>query len=123
MKKGFTIIELVFVIVIIGILTAVSIPRFLGLSEEAHNTVIKGYSGSLNRTVGPILWSKSITEGNKGKIINYCSDINTYINLPDELTHAGSCVFSAKLDSGATLNISFEDGNENVSPKWTIITP
>lgn len=41
MKKGFTIIELVFVIVIIGILTAVSIPRFLGLSEEAHNTVIK----------------------------------------------------------------------------------
>lgn len=123
MRKGFTMIELVFVIVIIGILTAVSIPKFLGTSEEAHNTIVKGYVGSLNRTIGPVLWSKSLTENKGGLVLTYCADMGVYINLPDELVHNGSCEFTAKEGSGATLNISFQDGNINTSPKWTVTFP
>jgi len=39
MKKAFTLIELIFVIVIIGLLAAVAVPKFLNLkqSAEAHN--------------------------------------------------------------------------------------
>jgi prepilin-type N-terminal cleavage/methylation domain-containing protein len=121
MKKGFTIIELVFVIVIIGILASYALPRFFGTASEAHNTVIKGYAGSLNRTVGPMLWSKSITESKSGKIIDYCGTLDTYINLPDELIHNGSCEFTPNVDYGGTLSISFEDGDMNKAPKWTIV--
>ncbi len=41
-QKGFTIIELVVVIVILGILAAVAFPKFQGLSGEAKTAVVKG---------------------------------------------------------------------------------
>ena len=42
MKKAFTLIELIFVIVIIGVLAAVAVPKFLNLKQNAEaNNVIK----------------------------------------------------------------------------------
>ena len=36
MKQAFTMIELIFVIVIIGILSAVAIPKLAGVQDQAH---------------------------------------------------------------------------------------
>ena len=46
-EKGFTIIELVIAIVIIGILAAIAIPRFVDLSGDALAASKKGMSGAV----------------------------------------------------------------------------
>jgi len=55
-RSGFTMIELIFVIVILGILAAVALPKFLSVSDSATVGKLTGYAGTMSRTTLASKW-------------------------------------------------------------------
>ena len=60
--SGFTLIELVIVIVILGILAAAALPRFSDLSTDARIAAVNGLAGSL-RSASAIAKSTQLAKG------------------------------------------------------------
>jgi len=61
-SKGFTLIELIVVIVILGIMAAIAGPKFVNLQTDARISVMKGVEGAV-RSAATLAYSKSLIEG------------------------------------------------------------
>lgn len=136
-RSAFTMIELIFVIVILGILAAVALPKFAGIQGQSEVAIINGFTGTLSRTVGPMMWSASISselngsitgdsnsdEFNGEKLPNYVENFPQFldastVNFDNCIAGSGAAdPFIQKTGTG-TLNIFCRDGNLSNAPRF-----
>lgn len=74
-QTGFTLIELVMVIVILGVLSAVALPRFVDLRADANNAAADGVAGAL-ASASSINFA-GCSARNNAIVANVCAPVGT----------------------------------------------
>jgi len=77
-QTGFTLIELIMVIVILGLLSAVAIPKFVDLSGDAEDAAIEGIVGGLS-SASTINYATEKTNPGSGTTVTDCQHVGSLL--------------------------------------------
>jgi MSHA pilin protein MshA len=108
MQAGFTMIELIVVIVILGVLAAVAMPKFVDVSSEAKAAALQGVAGAATSAMNVNYGARKVAPA-KGVAVANCSDLQ---NVLQGGVPAGYTVTAAAIAAEASVSctITQDDG-------------
>lgn len=101
-QRGFTLIELIIVIVILGILAVTAAPRFIDLQGDARASTLDGVKAALQGGA-QLVYAKSAIEGEQ-KTANIGSDAATQVSVNGQTVETDFGYPDAELATIATVN-------------------
>ena len=92
-QSGFTLIELVMVIVILGVLAVTALPKFVDLKSDAQQAAVDGIAGSLS-SASAVNYAARTANSTKGNAVANCTDVSTSLQggLPTGYTITSAAV-------------------------------
>lgn len=116
-QRGFTLIEIVMVIVLLGVLAAIAIPKYIDLKTDAQNATADGIVASVASSAA-IGYAKSAIAGTA--TYPDITDLNaTYLNVKnvDNWAIAAANSFTANIKGkGYTITYLQSDGSSGRNP-------
>jgi len=108
-QKGFTLIELVTVIVILGILAAVAFPKFQNISGDAQLAVVNGTAAAV-KSAAVILYAKN--GGSTSPVATCTASTNVdYDTTKITITNTSASVVNIKYTSAPTVSVNVNLSN------------
>jgi prepilin-type N-terminal cleavage/methylation domain-containing protein len=103
MQAGFTMIELIVVIVILGVLAAVAMPKFVDVSSEAKAAALKGVAGAATSAMNVNYGARKVAPA-KGVAVDNCDDVASVMQggLPTGYTVTAAAI-AAEASVSCTL--------------------
>lgn len=116
-QKGFTLVELVVVIIILGILAVTAAPKFINMQSDAYASTLKGMQGAINGA-NTMVYAKAALQG---VTASSAASVDIGLGSGKEVDTVFGYVKATKDDLEKVLDVTFDNNSvTNGKNEWII---